>query len=121
MDAIFFRIAPKWSSLKADWFWSPYFKMELTHEWWLKFIGDYLLNIISYYILAKVAAKFSNVLFIICVIFFGYHCIDFIMFMWDYNGQLYIYLDLGYTSIILIKYAIFPYKEERFARIKSLF
>lgn len=121
MAAIVYRIAPRWSMVEVNWFWCPDFNMKLSHEWWLKYLGDYLLNIITYYIMAKVAAKFSDALFIVSVIFFGYHLIDILMFMWDYGGQFYVFLDVLYTAIILIKYAVLPYRPEKFAKLRSLF
>jgi hypothetical protein len=64
MSAIFYKLAPKWSLEKSDWFLCPGFKMGMAHEWWLKLSGDYLLNVITYYVMAKVAAKFSDSLFL---------------------------------------------------------
>lgn len=119
--AIVYKIWPQWSLEKSDWFLSPWFKMEMGHEWYLKLTGDYLLNVITYYLLAKIAAKFSESLFLIAVIFFGYHVIDLIMFYWDFNGGFYMYLDLLWTCIILIKYAVLPVSDEKMGRIKSFF
>lgn len=121
MSALFYKISPKWSIEKADWFLCPGFKMDMAHEWWLKLSGDYLLNVMTYYVMAKIAAKFSDSLFLICVILFGYHIVDLFMFFWDFNGQFYIYIDLLWTAIMLIKYAIVPVNKEKLGRIKSLF
>lgn len=119
--ATIMKIWPKWSNEKKDWFWSPWFKMEIERYWYLKNASDYLLALITYYILAKVANKFSTSLFLACLIFFGYHVIDFFMFWWDFNGNYYVYVDLLWTAIMLIKYALFPFKEERLAKIRSFF
>lgn len=119
--AITYRVWPQWSLEKGDWFLSPWFKMKMEHEWYLKLSGDYLLNIITYYLLAKIASKFSDSLFLIAVIFLGYHMIDLLMFYWDFNGGFYMYLDLLWTCVILIKYAVLPVSDEKMGRIKSFF
>lgn len=119
--SILAHIAPHWSLVKVDWFWSPNFHMQMERQWYIKYFGDSLLWIITYYIMAKIAAQFSNALFIVAFIFWGYHVLDGFFFWWDFNSDFYIYLDLLWTAGVLVKYAIFPYKEEKFAKIKSLF
>lgn len=121
ISVIFYKIWPAWTEEKVDWFLSPFYRLKMEREWYFKMGADYLLNVITYYIMAKVAAKFSDSLFIVCVIFFGYHVVDCFFFFWNFNGQFYIYLDLFYTAIILIKYAVLPYKPEKFAKLRSLF
>lgn len=110
-----------WSLKKVDWFMSPFFSMKIERAWYLKFGGEHVLWVLTYYIAAKIALQFSDGLFIVCLIFFGYHVIDCFMFWWNYNTGFYMYVDLLWTCIILTKYAILPYKAEKWAKIKSLF
>lgn len=112
---------PHWSKEEKDWFWSPWFKMEIARFWYLKNVADYLLSIITFVVMTKIANQFSTVLFLICFIFLGYHVIDFFMFWWDFNGNFYIYLDVFWTALLLIKYSLFPFKEETLGKIRSLF
>ena len=121
MAAVIIRVWPEWSRVNVDCFWSPSFHMKMERAWYIQFGGQGLCDIITYYLLAKIAANFSDALFVVFLIFFGYHIIDFLMFWWDFNTQFYIYLDLLYTAIVLIKYALVPYKPERLSKIKSLF
>lgn len=121
MAAILMHICPEWCKIKEDIFLSPWFNMKMERVWYVQFGGQGLSDLITYYVMAKIAVKFSDVLFVVCLIFFGYHLIDVIMFWYDFNGQFYIYLDLLWTAIALVRYAVHPYRPERLARIKSLF
>ena len=121
MAAILMRICPGWCQVKEDLFMSPWFKMKMERVWYIQFGGQGVSDLLTYYVMAKIAAKFSDSLFIVCVVFFGYHIVDVFMFWYDFNGHFYIYLDLIWTALILVKYAVHPYKPERLARIKALF
>lgn len=121
MAALVIRIWPTWSQIMVDWFWSPHYHMKMERVWYIQFGGQGICDIITYYLLAKIASKFSDSLFVVFVIFFGYHIVDAIMFWVNFNTFFYIYVDIFYTCLILIKYAIMPYRPEKFARLRSLF
>lgn len=115
------KIWPEWSKAKVDKFWSPWFKLEMERYWYFKNATDLFLFVVVFYVAAKIANKFSTSLFLASIIFLGYHVIDFFMFWWDFNGGFYIYIDLLWTALLLIKTSLFPFKEERLAKIRAIF
>lgn len=93
----------------------------MERQWYLFFGGAKMFDLILCYVCAKIAVMFSDMLFLTLVVILGYVLIDNIMFWWDFNDDFYIYLDLFWTMIVLIRRCIAPYKAETLARIKSLF
>jgi hypothetical protein len=114
-------ILPLWMRGNVDWFISGSFHMKMARYWYFKDTADNALLGITYYVLAKVASRFSDVLFVIFFIFLGYHAVDFLLFWWDFNSQFYLYVDLFWTILVFISLIISPYTPEKFARIRSLF
>ena len=110
-----------WIYGNADWFLSPSFHYPRARYWYFKDTADNVLFIIIFFLLAKVSAKFSDILFVVFVIFLGYHIIDAVLYWVDFNTQFWLYVDVFWTAIFLINGGVFPYKPEKFARIKSLF
>lgn len=121
VPCILHKLYPIWIYENADWFLSPYFHYSRARYWYFKETADNILFIIVFLILAKVASKFSDILFVIFVVFLGYHIIDAMLYWLDFNSQFWLYADLFWTALVLIKSAMFPYKPEKFAKIKALF
>ena len=115
------QLWPAWTYQSVDWFISPYFHYSQARYWYFKATADNILSVITFLILAKVSSKFSDTLFVVFVVFCGYHIIDTMLYWLDLNTQFWLYADLLWTALVLIKSAIFPYKPEKFARIKSFF
>lgn len=114
-------LAPKWSFEKSDWFLAPNFSMSMERVWYLKFSGELVLYACTYYVLAKIASKFSDTLFVVSFLLFGYHIIDAFLFWWDFNKSLFMYMDLAWTLLLFGFLIIFPVPEKRIAVIKCLF
>lgn len=121
LSAVFSHLAKNWSMQKSDLFLSPNFKMMMEHQWYLFFAGWKMFNLINAWVTAKLAAMVSDAMFLFYVVIFGYIVIDFAMFWWDFNDDFYIYLDLLWTLIVLLRRCVLPYKPETIAKIKSLF
>ena len=110
-----------WSRENVDWFLDPSFHMKMARYWYLETTAQNLLWIIISYVLCSIASKFSDALLVVFIIFGGYHIVDAILFWINFNTQFWLYVDIFWTLIVFIKVAIFPYRQERFARVKSLF
>jgi hypothetical protein len=115
------KLFHEWTYGNADWFLSPSFKYPRARYWYFKDTANSLLLIIAWLIIVKVASKFSDVLFLAFLIFLGYQIIDLILYWVDFNTEFWVYVDMLWTIIVLIKTGIYPYQPEKFARIKSLF
>jgi hypothetical protein len=121
IPSIITDIWPEWAKTKVHWFLSPWYHEKIKINWLIKFAFDDLLKIVIFYCLAKIAKQYSNSLFLVMVIFFIYHVIDFCMEWWNFKSSHYFYYDLLWITIFCVMQAVRPMKEETLARIKSLF
>lgn len=118
---ILHKIWPVWTYQQVDMYLSSSFHRRVARYYYFKDTADNILSIISFLIIIKVSAKFSNILFLVFFIFLGYHLIDTALYWWDWNTCFDLYVDLFWTMLILINVAVFPYSSETVAKIKSMF
>jgi hypothetical protein len=111
----------EWAYGNADWFISRNFHYQQARYWYLKHSADNALMLIAFIIICKVAAKFSDVLFLVFIVFLAYHIVDTILYWWDFNTKIDIYVDLLVTVFIFIDLVVSPYSPQKLGRIKSLF
>lgn len=74
-------------------------------SWWIKMNCDDIVWIMTYMMLASVALKYSERLFVICFLFFCYHVLDYAMLWWNYKTSHWVYWILNgiiIASVILI-------------------
>ena len=121
VSSLLYKIWPTWSDKEVYWFLSPSYHHQWARKWYIKSSTDDLLWIIVFYCFAKVAKQYSEYLFLCIFILFCYHVIDGLFFWWDFKTSNYLYWDLLFTAIVLIKGVFKGYKPETIARIKSLF
>lgn len=121
VPSLFCEINEKWACQKVNPFLKPGFNGEMELVWYLKFLFMEISDIATFYCFAKIAGFYSNTLFLILVVILGYHIVDLIMYVWDFKTNHYLFFDLLWTAMILIKSTLKPFKPETIARIKSLF
>lgn len=87
--------------------------------WWIKYVCDDILWIITYLILTLVARKYSYRLFLVCSVFLGYHIFDHFMLWYDYRSSHWLYwLELLTDGICLLLFFII--KDKKTGTIKSI-
>ena len=106
---------------EVDWFWSPHYHMKMVIAWYIKFFTESVLWISTFYVLAKVSYQYSTALFLVAVIFFFYHIFDCLLFWWNFRQNHLFYAFLLWAAIVMIIQAIYPFRQETLAKIKSLF
>jgi hypothetical protein len=112
---------PSWSLQKVDLFLSPSYHNSMVLTWWIKYLCNDIELLLIAYAFCKVCAQVSNYLFLVSVIFLGYHLLDVLMFLWNFKRYDLFYFDIMWTVIALV-YSVFKgYRTETVAKIKSLF
>lgn len=111
----------KWTYGNADWFLLRSFHYPRARYWYFKDTTDNILLGIAWLIGIKISVNYSDVLFVVLFVFLGYHVINIILYWVDYNTEFWAYADMIWTAAILIKAGVFPYRPEKFAKIRSLF
>jgi hypothetical protein len=118
---LFYWISPSLCVKKVDPFLCPGYHNPMVLVWWIKYLtNDVELFLISY-AFCKISAKISNYLFLVSVIFFGYHVLDCLMFVWNFKRYDMLYFDVMWTVLLLVWSVFKGYKPETIAKIKSLF
>jgi len=112
---------PTWANRKIDPFLCPGYHNPMYTTWWIYYFTQDLSWLLASYAFCKIASRVSNYLFLVGVIFFGYHLIDSIMYIWNFKQYSLLYIDIFWSMLLLI-YTVFKgFKPETIARIKSLF
>ena len=120
--AIFlYRLWPSWCLDKVDPFVCPGYHNPMVRVWYIKYLCNEIELILICYAFCKICAQVSNYLFLVSVIFLGYHLIDTAMFFWNFKRYDLFYWDLMWTSLTLIWSVFKGYKPETIAKIKCLF
>lgn len=118
-SAWLYMISPKWSCKVVDPF--LFASQPMPVCWLIKYETDDIAWLLVSYAMCKMSMKLSNLLFVVCVIMFGWQLIDAAMFWVNYKRGPTIYLDMIYTALALIYSALKSNKPDSLARIKSLF
>lgn len=121
VPSLLWELFPKWSEVKVDWFLCPSFHLSIKRDWYMRYLSVDVFELLTYYCFAKIAKQYSTTLFLVIVVLFAYHIVDCLMYLWNFKTYHYIYFDLLWTAMILIRRCIKPYRPETIARIKSLF
>jgi hypothetical protein len=98
-------------------FWSQ----PMPRCWLIRYFTDDLYSIMMAWTVCILAALVSDLVFLVSVIWLGWHVIDAAMFWVNYKHTPMVYLDLTWTALILIWTAMKGYSKETVGRIKSIF
>ena len=112
---------PKYWTVQIDPYLSPWFSMKVERVWYFKDITDEIEQIGTYYAFCKIALQYSVMAFLGIFIFFCYHIIDGLFYLWNFKQSHIIYWDLLWYAIVLQRIVIAPSKSDNLAKIKSLF
>ncbi len=96
--------------------------MEISMLWYVKFMFDDLLWIIVMLVLCKVTYQYSIRLFRACCVFFLYHLIDMVLFMYNYKQFHNFYLLMIMACVIAVVAILYPSKKREVeGNVKSLY
>lgn len=112
---------PKYWTTEIDPYWSPWFHLKVERCWYFKDITDEIEQVGTYYAFCKIALQYSVIAFLGIFIYFCYHVIDGLFYLWNFKQSHVIYWDLLWYAIVLQRVAISPSKSDNWAKIKSLF
>lgn len=101
-------------SFKPEWY-----QYGISLAWWVSYNSDCLLNILTYVVLALVAKKYSYRLYLMSLVFVGYHCFDGFMLWYDYRQSHWAYfveMTFDVIALLVLKFV----KERNQAVVKSL-
>jgi hypothetical protein len=102
---------PGIDNVKVDLFWSPWYKLQIHAQTYIKTILDDLQKAVIFYAFARVVIDRSIKLYFICCIYIYYELGEMICFMWDYKDNRLIYWLLTGCSTIATLILIFPHKQ----------
>jgi hypothetical protein len=112
---------PAWANSKIDFFLCPDYKNPMYVTWWVYYFSEDLSWLLASYVFCKIASRISDCLFLVGVIFMGYHLFDILMYIWNFKQYSLIYVDIFWTILTLIWTVFKGYKLETIAKIRSLF
>lgn len=112
---------PMYWTKEIDPYFSPWFHLKVERCWYLKDLTDEVEQIGTYYAFCKIALQYSVVAFLGIFIYFCYHVIDGLFYLWNFKQSHVLYWDLLWYIIVLQRIAISPSKADNWAKIKSLF
>jgi hypothetical protein len=96
----------------------PHDERGVSLIWWVKYCSDDLLWVITYFVLARVAALYSFRLFCITALWFIYHLFDSFMLWYDYRTSHWLYWVLVAGIATTIAFMFLP--EKKTGRIISM-
>lgn len=114
-------LTPAWGNHKVDLFLCPGFSCPMLFKWYVKYISVDLGWLIFSWACVKIAMRVSDYLFLVAAIFVGYHIIDVLMFVWNFQRYNLLYVDMMWTALIFIWTVFKGYRPETVAKVKSLF
>jgi len=112
---------PRWAKTEGDWFLRPTFHYSVQHAWMLKFITDSLWDVIRAYIICVLAKRYSMFLFYVCVLYFGYEIVGFVMLFWDFKTNHALFYYILILAWIILEGLVKQYSPETIGKVKSLF
>jgi len=113
LHSVVLFIDPNIKQVSVDLFLCNNFKFDLSLLWYIKMVGDDLLWCSTYYVMAKIAYKYSFTLFLVAGIYFIYHLIDSFLFLYNYKQTYWVYWSLLIVSVISILFIAFPIKKNK--------
>lgn len=87
---IVWKVDGRTSDMMIQPFWASERKISLL--WYIKDLSDLLLWSITYFVMARIAYRFSHVLFMVVSIFFFYHIVDAFMYLYNYKNTRWFYI-----------------------------
>src|SRR5579864_1462492 len=105
----------------VDPFLCPWYHYKIPVYWLIKFIGEYVKEIILTVLVVKLAARYSEKLFTVSLIFLVYSLVDFAMFFWNFATYVFWYWCLLWFFIVVSVGIIRSVVPRTIAQVKSLF
>lgn len=114
-----FAIDPKLSYIRANLFLdSTAMPGGIEIGWYIKYVTDHIVWIVTFSVMASLAFKMSKKMFIVSSLFGIYHLLDFIMFLINFNQSWWLYYTLFSVLGLSVIFLFIPLKET--AKIVSL-
>jgi len=102
---------PELATKEVDPFLKKDFSQPILFLWYVKFMSEDALWCITYFCMAIISYKYSQKLFIIVSIFFIYHAIDQLLFMYNYKRSYATYWVLLASSLAVLVVLFWPTKK----------
>jgi hypothetical protein len=90
----------------------------INFYWWIKYVADDFLWVITFFVMAQVAKMYSFRIFRVACIFFAYHVFDMAMNVWNFKSYHWMYVII-YVVVGLCLIALFI-PEKKQAIVKSI-
>lgn len=103
---------PQLATKEVDPFLKKDFKQPILFLWYIKFMTEGALWMITYFCMALVSYRYSLKLFLIVTVYFFYHAIDQFLFAYDYKRSYMTYWALLSISISVIIILVWPIKKK---------
>lgn len=103
-----FNAAPEWYRQKG-----------ISIEWWIKLVTDDTFSIITYLVMAIALKPFSQKLYLMSLLFVGYHVFSHFMLWLNYRTSPWMYIVILSDCLISVLILIFV-KDKKQAIVKSL-
>lgn len=117
---IVWKINPNSSKIMADdFFFDKSAKPGVSVLWYMKGMADNFLYCCLCFAFAKIAYQYSRKLFLLGCVFFAYHVIDMLCFMYNYSNTRWFYLMMLGIDIVAVLFLIFT-NERKKSTYKSL-
>lgn len=93
----------------------PFFKspVKISVLWYIKDLADELLWVITYYVMAQIAYRYSKLLFSVISIFFFYHLVDSFMYVYSYKNLRWLYVVMLLIDIAAVLTILFYKPKEK--------
>lgn len=114
-------LPPAFISDKIDLFLCPWYHNPMHFKWWLYYLTEELAKFSFWLGCVKAIVNYSDLLFLVSVIFLGMRILDVLMYLWNFKEYDLMYADLFYILLTLIWTVFKGYNPEKIAKVKSLF
>lgn len=107
---------PELATKEIDPFLKRDFKQPILFLWYVKFMTEGLLWLITYFCMACISYKYSPKLFLIVTVYFFYHAVDQVLFAYDYKRGYMTYWALLSISLSVLIILLWPMKKKAIYR-----
>lgn len=96
-----------------------YGQNKIALSWWVKAVSDDWFFIFTYALMAKIAFRYSEKLYLICIVFLLYHVFDHFMLWYNYKTTWWLYIVELIADAVAI-FILLRVKDKKQAIVKSL-
>lgn len=102
---------PATESIQVNWFWKAGFDYAISILWMIKMMADEFLLIVTYFMMAYIALRFSLKTFLIISCFFFYWVVDNFLFYYNYKQTYWVFWTLLILLVFVVTLLLIPFKE----------